>query len=264
MSVPLLRDLATLYRHRELLVLWTEREIKVRYKQSLLGIAWAILQPLALMAVSTVVFSLFVKIPSDGIPYPLFSYTALLGWTFFSTSATFAIPSLVNNMNLVTKVYFPREILPLASIGAAFVDLLVASCLLVPVLVWYQAPLSPALLWLPVILATQVLLTVGVVVPVSALNVFYRDVRFLVPLALQVWMYATPVVYPLSLVPDRFRTVYALNPMVGIVDSYRRVLLEGLAPVPEFLAISIAASFVLAVAGFAWFKSREALFADLI
>jgi lipopolysaccharide transport system permease protein len=260
----MISDLRALYAHRELLVMWTMREISVRYKQSLLGAAWALLQPLALMLVFTLVFSVLVKLPSDDVPYPVFSYTALVVWTFFATSVTFAIPTLVNNMNLVTKIYFPREILPIGSIGAAFVDFVIASSLLVVLLVWFHMPLSAALLWLPVLLAIQVLLILGVVLPAAALNVLHRDIRFIVPVAVQLWLYATPVIYPVSVVPESFRTVYLLNPMTGLVDSYRQVLLHGAAPAPEPLLLSFAVSLLLAVAGYAYFKRAESTFADVI
>jgi lipopolysaccharide transport system permease protein len=258
------RHVLALYGCRDLLFLWTMREIKIRYKQSLLGAAWAILQPLALMMVFTVVFSVLVQVPTDGIPYPAFSYTALLAWTFFATSVSFAVPALVNNLALVTKIYFPREILPLASVGAAFIDFLVAGILLLGILAWYQTPLTAALLWMPLVLILQILLILGVVLPASAISVFYRDVRFVVPLALQLWLYATPIVYPITMVPEAYRLFYALNPMVGIVDSYRRVLLQGSPPVPQYLAVSALSSIVLATVGYAYFKRAEDRFADFI
>jgi lipopolysaccharide transport system permease protein len=254
----------TLYSYRELLLMWTLREIRVRYKQSLLGAGWALLQPLALMLVFTLVFGVLIQLPSDGVPYPLFAYTALLAWTFFSASVTLAIPTLVNNLNLVTKIYFPREILPIASIGASLADLLVASVLLLAAVIWYQVPLSLNLLWLPLIMAVQIVLALGVVLPASALNVFYRDIRFIVPLGVQLWMYATPIIYPISLVPEQFRTIYAINPMVGIVDSYRRVILHGVPPSPEYLGLSAAISILLLLAGYTYFKRMEEYFADLI
>lgn len=260
----MLRDLRILYGYRQLLAIWTVREVKVRYKQSLLGVGWAILQPLALMAVFTLVFSLFVRLPSDDIPYPLFAYASLLIWTFFSTSITFAIPTLINNINLVTKIYFPREILPVASVAAAFVDFLLASSIMAVVVLIYHVPLTANLLWVPVIVAIQILLTLGIALPASAFIVFYRDVRFVVPLGIQLWMYASPVIYPVSLVPERFRSLYALNPMVGIVDSYRRVVIQGLPPVFEYLATSALISVCLAVLGYLYFKRSEASFADLI
>jgi lipopolysaccharide transport system permease protein len=259
-----LKQLSLLYQHRELLVMWTRREIKVRYKQSFLGAAWALLQPLALMGAFTLVFSVLVKLPSDDIPYPVFSYTSLVVWTFFATSISFAIPTLVNNLNLVTKVYFPREILPLASIGAAFIDFGVASLLLVGLLMWFHISISGAIIWLPLLVLIQILLIVGVVLPAAALNVFYRDIRFVVPVAVQLWLYATPIIYPMSLVPEALRTLYLFNPMAGLVDSYRRVLLRGEPPQAEPLAISATISVVLAVVGYMYFKRSEAVFADLI
>lgn len=262
--MSLVHNLRNLYQHRELLWIWTLREVKVRYKQSVLGAAWALLQPLALMLVFTTVFSLLVQIPSDDLPYPVFSYTALLAWTFFASAVSFAIPSLVNNLNLVTKVYFPREILPIASIGAAFVDFLVAGGLLVVVLVYFHIPFGVTLLWVPLLVCVQVLLTLGVVLPAAALNVFFRDIRFVVPLAVQVLMYATPVIYPVSLVPPSLRLIYAINPLVGIIDSYRRVVVQGLPPVPEYLTMSALVSILLAVVGYAYFKQVEASFADCI
>lgn len=253
-----------LYEHRDLLFMWTLREIKIRYKQSVLGAAWAVLQPLTLMVAFTLVFSYFLHMPSDGIPYPLFSYTALLAWTFFATSISFGATALVGNFNLVTKIYFPREILPFASIGAAFLDFLVASVLLLGVLAWYQVPLTLQALWVPAIVFVQVLLTLGVVLPAAAVNVFYRDVRFVVPLGLQLWLYATPVIYPISAVPEPFTLLYAMNPMVGIVDSLRRVLLLGVPPVPEYFLLSTVTSICLATIGYRYFKHVENTFADLI
>jgi lipopolysaccharide transport system permease protein len=260
----MIRHLKTLYLHRELLWLWAGRETKVRYKQSFLGVVWAILQPLVLMIAFTAVFSLFVHIDTGDVPYPLFSFTALLAWTFLSTAISFAVPSMVNNMNLVTKIYFPREILPIASVAASFIDFLVASVLLVGVLAWYHVQLTGYVLWVPFIVVIQILLTLGIVIPASAMNVFYRDMRYVIPLGIQLWLYATPIIYPITVVPEAWRTLYALNPMVGIVDSYRRVILEGQPPVPEYLAISICISVALAVLGYVYFKRSEPLFADLI
>jgi lipopolysaccharide transport system permease protein len=260
----LINDLRMLRQQHELLLTWTLREVKVRYKQSLLGAAWALLQPLALMLVFSVVFSVLVRVPSDGVPYPIFSYTAVLAWTFLASSVSFAVPSLVSNFNLVTKIYFPREILPIASVGAALVDFLVASIILLPALVWFRIPLTPMLAWVPVLIVLQVVLTLGVVLPASAVNVFYRDVRFVVPLVTQVWLYATPVIYPTSLVPESLRFLYMLNPMVGIIDSYRRVVLLGQAPDLAYLSTSATISFGLAIAGYRLFKRSESAFADLI
>jgi lipopolysaccharide transport system permease protein len=244
--------------------MWSLREIKVRYKQSVLGAAWAILQPLVMTLIFTLVFSFFARIPTDGVPYPLFSYTALLPWTFFATSITFAVPSLIKNMNLVTKVNFPREILPTAAIVAAFADFLVASTVFVGLLFFYRLPLHASVLWLPPLLAVQIMLTLGLALLGAALIVWYRDVRFVVPLVLQFWLYASPIIYPISLVPERWRTVYMLNPMAGLIDSYRRVLLQGRSPQLLYVAISAGVAVVLLVAGYAYFKRSEAQFADII
>jgi lipopolysaccharide transport system permease protein len=257
-------SLTTLYQHRELLLMWTLKEIKVRYKQSLLGIAWAVLQPVSLMVIFTAVFSFLAQLPSDGIPYPAFAFVALLPWTFLATSITFGIPSLVNNLQLVTKIYFPREILPLGSIGAAFVDFLVSLPLFFLLLIWYEVPLSWTILWLPILVMVQLALILGVVLPAAALTVFYRDVRFIVPLGVQLWLYLTPVIYPISMVPEMLRPIYALNPLVGITDSYRRVLLLNQPPSLAYLGTSAVLSCMLLVVGYAYFKRAEGRFADLI
>jgi lipopolysaccharide transport system permease protein len=244
--------------------LWATREVRVRYKQSLLGVAWAILQPLALTVVFTLIFSFLVRVDTQGVPYPIFVYTALVPWTFFSTSLGFGIPSLVNNMNLVTKIYFPREVLPMASIGAAFVDFSAASVVFVGMLVFYGVQPGVHALWVLPLLGIQLVLTVGVTLIGSAAIVFFRDVRFVLPLIVQVWMYATPVIYPIELVPEYLRPYYYLNPMAGIIDGYRRTLLMGEAPHTTALLSSIVISFSLLVLGYAFFKRVEPLFADLI
>jgi lipopolysaccharide transport system permease protein len=259
-----MKHLLALYRYRDLLWLWVMREVRVRYKQSLLGIAWAVIQPLALTIIFTIVFSRLVQVDTGGIPYPIFSYTALVPWTFFATSLTFGIASLVNNMNLVTKIYFPREILPLASIGAAFVDFLVSAAILAGMLLIYGLAPGWISLWVVPLLGLQVALTIAVVLLGSAVLVFFRDVRFVVPLLIQVWMYATPIIYPVSLVPERFRTLYFLNPMAGIIDGYRRVLLTGEPPQLDALAAGAVVTLALLAIGSVFFKHAEPVFADLI
>lgn len=255
---------AKLYQYRDLLWLWTLREIQVRYKQSLLGVAWAVLQPLALMTIFTIVFSRFVRIDTGGIPYPIFSYVALVPWTFFSTSLNFGIGSLVNNMNLVTKIYFPREILPLASVGAAFVDFLVSAVILVGMMLLYGVTPTWTSLWIVPLLMLQIGLTIAVVLFGAAFLVFFRDVRFVVPLLIQVWMYATPIIYPASSVPLRFRTLYFLNPMAGIIDGYRRTLLLGELPMLDVIGLGLVVTLVLLISGYVFFKRSEPVFADLI
>jgi lipopolysaccharide transport system permease protein len=260
----MLLHLKTLYAYRELLWTWTRRDILVRYKQSLLGAAWAILQPLSIMAVFSLIFTYIVKIPTDGAPYPVFSYTALLPWTFFATAISFAVPSLVNNMTLVTKVYLPREIFPLAAVSASFVDFLVASVVFVGMMLVYRLPLRITFLALPLLLAIQILLTLGVVLFAAAVNVYYRDVRFIVPLGLQLWMYATPIIYPVSLVPERFRPFYMLNPMAGLIEAYRAVTLRSAWPDWSSLGLAAAVSALAFVLGYVYFKRVEWQFADII
>ena len=254
-----------LWRHRELLWLVTQREIKVRYKQSALGIVWAVLQPLSLMVVFTVFFSWFARMQSDGIPYPLFSYAALLPWTFFSTSLTFAIPSLIANSHIITKIYFPREIIPLASVLAAFVDFVIASGIFVALLAFYRVPPTWNLLYVLPIVAIQIAFTAGVCLLLSALTVLYRDVRHTLPLLIQIWMFVTPILYPASVVPQRWRGWYfSLNPMAAIIDGYRRTIVQGIAPQLKYLVLAAVVSVLLLWAGYKYFKSLEKEFADIV
>lgn len=258
------KHLETLYNYRYFLWMWTVREIKVRYKQSILGGAWAILQPLSLVIIFTIVFSFIIRVPTDGVPYPLFAYTALLPWTFLATSISFAIPSLVNNMNLVTKAKFPREILPVAVIIAALVDFVVASLILGFMMIAYQVPIQWTLIWVPLLILVQIILILGLSLLGSAINVFFRDIRFIVPLGIQLWLYATPIIYPVSLVPEKFQTLYMLNPMAGLVTSYRRVVLYGLPPVTRDLSLAVILAGLLFLGGYWFFKRVERQFADII
>ncbi len=260
----MINHLRELWHYRELLWSWTGREIKVRYKQSLLGAAWAIIQPLGTALIFTIIFSRFIHVPTDGIPYPIFSYAALLPWTFFATSVSLATDSLVRNMNLVTKIYFPREILPFASVLAGLLDFAIAALVFVGMAIYYHISFSWSVTLLPLLLIIQVTLTLGVVLFASALNVFYRDIRFIIPLGLQLWMYLTPIIYPLSIVPERFRTLYLLNPMAGLIESYRRIIVRGeMPPLVEFVPAA-AVSFLLFIAAYAYFKQAEQVFADII
>ncbi len=260
----MLAYLTDLVQARELLFTWTLRDFKVRYSQSMLGAAWAILQPFALMVIFSVVFSVFIKVPTDGIPYPIFAYTALLPWTFFSNSLSFSIPSLVSNMSLVSKIYFPREILPLSSIMVCFVDFLIASSIFIFMWLFYQIPIGSTILLAPLALITQVVLTFGISLLASAINVFYRDGRFIVPLALQIWMYLSPIIYPVNLVPEKFRPFYFLNPMAAVIDTYRRTLLFNQMPDWPHLGLAALLSVLLAVVAYRYFKQAEREFADLI
>lgn len=222
------------------------------------------LQPLVLMGLFVLVFSFFVRIPMDDIPPPIFTYTALLPWLYFATAVSFGIPSLVMNMNLVTKIYFPREILPLASIGTALVDFSIASIVLVLLMLIYRIPFQATLLWVPVLVLVQTFFTIGVTLFASMMNAFYRDVRFLIPLAIQVWMYATPIIYPLSAVPEWLRPFYLLNPMAGLIDSYRRTIIQGLPPNPLGFGLAFVLAVLMLLAGYWYFKRSEGILPDVI
>ncbi len=264
-SDSLLGHARELLKYRELLWLITQREIKVRYKQSALGVSWAILQPFSLMVVFTVFFSWFARIGSDGIPYPLFSYAALLPWTFFSTSLSFAAPSLIANSHIITKIYFPREIVPLASVLAAFLDFVIAAVIFVLMLAFYRVAPSWNILYVAPLLAIQIIFTAGVCLLLSAFTVLYRDVRHMLPLAIQIWMFVTPILYPASIVPERWRGWYfALNPMAVIIDGYRRAIIQGLPPELKYLALAGAVSCLLIWGGYRYFKSLEREFADIV
>jgi ABC-2 type transport system permease protein/lipopolysaccharide transport system permease protein len=256
--------LRALWRYRNLLRLWTLREIRVRYKQSFVGAAWAIVQPLALALMFTAVFSRLIKVPTGDIPYPLFSYTAVLLWTFFTGGINSGINSLIHNSNLVGKVYFPREILPLAAVGAALVDLLVASSGVAVLLAYYRWPLSATALWLLPLLGCLVLLMTGLALLGAAAIVYYRDVRFLVPLGLQLLFYASPILYPVELVPEELRRLYALNPLVGILSGSRDALLLGTAPDARSFWPAVLASLLCIGGGYLVFKRAERGFADVI
>lgn len=257
--------LRELVRYRELLWQITQREIKVRYKQSLLGMLWAILQPLSLMVVFTVFFSWFARLQSDGIPYPLFSYAALLPWTFLSTSLSFAVPSLIANSHIITKIYFPREIIPLASVLAALLDFLIASGVFVPLLIWYGIGPTRNLLFVAPLLVVQIVFATGLSLLLSAFTVLYRDVRHVLPLAIQIWMFVTPILYPASVVPEQWRVWYfVLNPMAVIVEGYRRSVVLGVAPESGYLIVTAGISVALLWMGYAYFKYLERDFADIV
>jgi lipopolysaccharide transport system permease protein len=260
----LLRGLTLLADYADLLWTLSAHRIKVRYKQSALGLAWALLQPLSLMLIYTLVFSVITRMPSDGAPYAVFAYAALLPWTYFSTALTNATNGLVSHAHLVTKVYFPREILPLSYVIAALFDLLMASSILFALMLYYRVPFTLNALWaIPVVFVLTVFLTATALL-LSATQVRFRDIGMAMPLLLQLWMFATPVVYPLEQVPQRFRGLYVLNPMVGVVDGFRRAVILGEAPDLRLLALSAAVSLLLLPAAYVYFKRVEATVADVI
>ena len=256
-------NLRDLWAYRELLYFLTWRDIKVRYKQTLMGVAWVIIQPLMLMVVFTLVFNRFVGAGGGAIPYPLFAYAGLLLWTFFSVSVSSGMNSLIGNTSLVTKVYFPRVFIPAAAVGAGLVDLSVGAVLLVPLGAYYGVGVSPALLLLPgfVLLAAALALSVGMMV--AALTVRYRDLRHALPFLLQLWMFASPVIYPVGIVPERWRWLLAANPMTGVLEGFR----ASLAGTPldwGLVAVPLAAAPLLLAIAFYVFRSLEDTFADII
>jgi len=240
------------------------RDLKIRYKQSLLGVAWAIVQPFALMVVFSVIFALFVHVKTPGIPYPVFSYVALVPWTYFANALSTGVGSLAGNANLVSKIYFPREIFPLASLLASFADFLVAASIFVGMLVYYHIGLTVNILWVPLIVIVQMAFMFGLMLILSAANVFYRDVRLLLPFLLQLWLYLTPVIYPLNLIPARYRLFFLCNPMTGVIDAYRRVIVQGQPPDLRLLAVTAGVSAILLALGYRFFKRVEMRFADVI
>jgi lipopolysaccharide transport system permease protein len=253
-----------LFAARELLLIWTWREFRVRYSQSVLGVAWAIIQPFVLMVVFSVIFSLFLRVPTGGVPYPVLAYSGLLAWVFFANAIGGAMPSLVGNLNLVTKIAFPREVLPLATLFVSLIDFLIAAVIFAALLLYYQIPLHLTVGFVPLLVFVQFIFSLGLSLFGAALNVFYRDIRFVIPLVLQTWMYLSPVFYPLEVVPERWRSLFLLNPMATLIDSYRRVLIFGQAPDWTFLGITTVLSVLTLALGYWYFKRAEATFADRI
>jgi lipopolysaccharide transport system permease protein len=256
--------LRLLVHYRELLFLWTGRELRSRYRQSVLGFGWALVQPLFQIVVISVVFGKILHVPAQGFPYPIFAYTALLPWMLFAGSVSSAIPSVTGNMSLVSKIYFPREILPLSSILARIVDFAIASLVFAALMIWYGLPLHLTLVYVPLLLSVQTLLAIGVSLLGAAVSVFLRDISFAVPLGMQLWMYASPVLYPLDIVPEKWRNLYLLNPMAGIIDSYRRIMLFGQSPDMKYLGISTALAVGLCLISYAYFKKLERAMSDVL
>ncbi len=252
------------WEYRELLYFLIWRDLKVRYKQTAIGVAWAILQPLLAAALFTVVFGRFAGVPSDGLPYPLFAYAGLLPWQLFSYALTESTNSVVTHQQLIKKVFFPRIFLPLTPVLAALVDFAVAGVVLVVLLAVFQVGVSWKILLLPLAVAMAMVVAFSVAVWLAALNVKYRDVRYAVPFLVQVWFFATPIVYPSRLVPERVRTVWALNPMASVVDVFRWALLGAPPPPLAALGTSLAAVLLVLAAGLRFFRSVETTIADVV
>jgi len=256
-------NIQELWAYRELLYVLVKRDVKVRYKQTVLGALWAILQPLLTMAIFVLIFGRLAKMPSDGYPYPIFVYAGLLPWTFFAGAITNSSNSLVNESNLISKVYFPRLVIPLSSIGAGLIDFFLAGFILLLLMLYYGIGWSMNLLAAPVLIMAVIFTALGVGTLLSALTVAYRDFRYVVPFTVQFWMFATPVVYPASLVPEKWQWLLFLNPMAGIIDAFRAAFLG-----KPFDIVAISISFIVAlcffVVGIAYFEKVERRFADII
>ncbi len=257
-------DLKELWHYRELIYFLTWRDIKVRYKQAVLGIAWSVLQPVLTTAIMTLVFGVLLKVESDGLPYPVFALSALLPWHLFQLSLQKSSISLVGNANLLTKVYFPRVIIPFSSVLAALVDFVISLMLLFITMAIYGIPLTWNVLWVIPLTLLTVLAALAVGLWLSALNVQYRDVQQMVPFLIQIWMYATPIVYPINTIPEgTFRYIYSLNPMVGVVQGFRWAFFGG-SPPDMTLLISSLAVLLLLVSGLFFFRRMEKTFADVV
>jgi lipopolysaccharide transport system permease protein len=256
-----LRDL---WDYRELLYFLFWRDFKVRYKQTLLGGSWAILQPVATMIIFTVFLGRLAKVSSDGIPYSVFAFSGLLPWQLFSFSLTAASASLVGNTQLLTKVYFPRLVIPVSSVLVGLVDFAIASSVMVVLMAYHHIVPTVGILLLPVMVLFAVFAALAVGLILSALNVQYRDVRHTIPFLLQIWMFATPIVYPSSLVPPRWRLLYGLNPMVGVVDGFRWALFGRWTGSGAMVGVSVASTVALFIFGVGYFRRMERNFADLV
>ncbi|HEX8145369.1 MAG TPA: ABC transporter permease [Pyrinomonadaceae bacterium] len=256
-------DFRDLWAYRELLYLLAWRELKARYKQTIMGVAWVIMQPLMTTIIFTLFFGKLAQVPSDGIPYPVFAYAGLLLWTFFASSVTNSSHSLIANAQLITKIYFPRMIIPGATIGGRLVDFLVAFLILVGMMIYYRVHVTWAILMLPAIIALITLLALGVGMWMAALNVKYRDVGVGLPALIQFWFFASPILYPLSFVPESWRRLYLLNPMVGIIEGFRAAVF-GLDFNRPALAYSVVFTLVVLVFSAYAFRRMERSFADLV
>jgi lipopolysaccharide transport system permease protein len=257
-------DLGSVWQYRELVYFLVWRDIKVRYKQTALGAAWAILQPLMTMVIFSVIFGTFARIPSDGLPYPIFAYAALLPWNYFSQAMGLSSRSLVGHSGLITKVYFPRLIIPLSSTMIPALDMCFSFVPFLGLMIWFRVTPTRGVLALPLFLLLALITALAVGLWLSPLFVKYRDVGYTIPFLTQFWMYASPVVYPVSLVPERWRWLYSLNPMVGVIEGFRWALLGKASPDFRVMAVSAVVILALLLGGIVYFKRMERTFADVV
>ena len=257
-------NLADLWLYRELVFFMIWRDIKVRYKQTLLGAAWAVIQPVLTMLVFNFVFGTIAKVPTEGIPYPIFSYVALLPWGLFSAALNNASRSLTSNQNMVTKIYFPRLVLPLASVLGGLVDFAIAFLILIVMMFYYKITPTLAIWTLPLFLILTVVTALGVALWLSAINVQYRDVNYVLPFLTQFWLFLTPVAYSAKVISDKWQIVYSLNPMAGVVNGFRWALLGTNTGPNIYMAVSVGISLIFLISGLFYFRSMERTFADTI
>ena len=256
-------DFASLWEYRELVYYMVWRDVIVRYKQTMLGVGWAVIQPLAVMVVFTVIFGRLAQLPSDGVPYPVFAMAALVPWQLFSSAFSGAANSVVSNAGVISKVYFPRLIVPLAAVASTIVDFAVSLALLAGLMIWYGVAPSGNAIFLPVFVAAALVTALAAGLWTAALNVKYRDVRYLLPYALQLWLFLSPVAYSVSLVPAQYQWLYSLNPLAGVIQGFRWALFGGPEPWRLLFGSSVAAT-VLLVAGLYYFRRAEDEFSDFI
>src|SRR3984885_9998626 len=253
-----------LWDFRELVYFFVWRDIKIRYKQTAIGAAWAVLQPLLTMLIFSLFFGRLAHIPSEGLPYPIFYYSALLPWMYFAAALQSATNTIVENQRVITKVYFPRLALPLASVLSGLVDFAVSFAMFVVLMIYYRIHPTAALLWFPVFILLAILTALGVGLWLSALNALYRDVRYVLPFLVQFWLFASPVAYPASLVPQKWRWLYGLNPMAGVIEGVRWSLTGHTIPPGRLILVSTVAVLVLLASGLAYFQKVETTVADVV
>lgn len=257
-------DWSALWEYRELGYILIWRDVTVRYKQTAIGVAWVILQPLITMLIFTAIFGILAKVPSDGVWYPVFSLTALLPWTYFAQAVTRAGESVVANAKIVSKIYFPRLWLPLAMVVSPLIDFALSMVLLFGLLLYAGIPFSWKVVTLPVFIFLAMLTALGLSLFTSAMNVKYRDIGHAIPFVIQIWMYLSPIVYPVSLVPEHWRWLYGLNPMAGVIEGFRWALLGRTAPDPVVMAESVIVLLLVVISGLVYFRKMERQFADII